>query len=97
MTTKKAAKNGAAPKKRMPKWKRRFEEYRAEDLIKITFASDGDIDAGTALIWGGELTGAPFRLDPNGPSFIVPKATIPFFAAKGIQFMLHPPFRTAKR
>lgn len=97
MKPKKPPKNGAAPTKRMPKWKRHLDEYRAEDLVKITFTSETDIDAGTALIWGGKLTGAAFRLDPNGPSFIVPKATIPFFAAEGIKFTLHPPFKTAKR
>jgi hypothetical protein len=95
MKPKKTPKNGAAPKKRMPKWKRRLEEYRAEELVKITFASEADIDAGTALIWGGRLTGAPFRLDPNSDSFIVPKASIPFFAEEDIKFTLHPPFKKA--
>jgi len=97
MKTKKSQKNGTPPKKRMPKWKRHLDEYRPEELVKITFTREADIDAGTALIWGGKLTGAPFRLDPNGPSFIVPKATTPFFAAEGIQFTLHPAFRTAAR
>src|SRR5476649_1597229 len=95
MPTKKVPKNTAAAKKRMPKWKRRLEEYRAEELVKITFASEADIDAGTALIWGGRLTGAPFRLDPNSDSFIVPKASIPFFAEEDIKFTLHPPFKKA--
>lgn len=97
MNTKKTQNKGAAPKKRMPKWKRHLDEYRAEDLVKITFASEADIDAGTALIWGGKLTGAPFRLDPNSDSFIVPKASIPFFALEGIKFTQHPPFKTANR
>jgi hypothetical protein len=96
MKTKKTQNKGVAPKKRMPKWKRHLDEYRAEDLVKITFASEADIDAGTALIWGGKLTGAPFRLDANGPSFIVPKASIPFFADEGIQFTQYPPFKTAE-
>lgn len=81
-----------SPKTRMPKWKRHLDEYRAEDLVKITFASEADLDAGTALIWGGRLTGAPFRLDPNGPSFIVPKSAAPFFAKEGIEFSLHPAY-----
>ncbi len=93
MTTKKIPKDKAITGKRLPRWKRRLEEYQATDLIKITFSSEGDLDAGTALIWGGRLTGAPFRLDPNGPSLSVPKATAPFFAAAGIQFTLHPAFR----
>ncbi len=92
MTTKKAPRNGVAPKKRMPKWKRHLDEYRAEDLVLITFASVADIDAGTALIWGGKLTGAPFDLDPNGPSFVVPKATLPFFADAGIKFTHKPAY-----
>src|SRR5579862_4961526 len=92
MKTKKTPKNGAAAKTRMPKWKRHLDEYRAEDLVKITFASEADIDAGTALIWGGKLTGAPFELDPNGPSFVVPKATLPHFADAGIKFTHKPAF-----
>ncbi|MBI2803497.1 MAG: hypothetical protein HYX68_00760 [Planctomycetes bacterium] len=95
MKPKKPQKNGAAPRKRMPKWKRRLDEYSPEDLVKITFASEADIDAGTALVWGGRLTGLAFRLDPNSDSFIVPKASIPFFAEEGIQFTLHPAFRKA--
>jgi hypothetical protein len=75
----------------MPKWKRHLDEYRAEDLVKITFSTEADLDAGTALIWGGRLTGAPFRLDPNGPSFVVPSATLPFFAEDGVKFT-HKPF-----
>jgi hypothetical protein len=87
MKPKKTHKNGTAtPKKRMPKWKRHLDEYRAEELVKITFASEADIDAGTALIWGGKLTGAPFDLDPNSDSFFVPKATLPYFAEAGINF-----------
>src|SRR5438045_3839258 len=97
MKSKKASKNGASSKKRMPKWKRHLDEYRAEDLVKITFASEADIDAGTALIWGGKLTGAPFDLDPNGPSFIVPKATLPYFAAAGIIFTYKPAFPKVAR
>lgn len=92
MKPKKSHKNGAAPKKRMPKWKRHLDEYPAKELVLITFASEADIDAGTALIWGGKLTGAPFDLDVNGPSFIVPKATLPFFAEAGIKFTHKPAF-----
>lgn len=95
MNPKKMPKNGTAPKKRMPKWKRHLDEYNPENLVKITFASESDLDAGTALIWGGKLTGAPFRLDPNGPSFIVPKSATPFFAAEGIKFTLRPAFQSA--
>ena len=91
MKPKKPTKNGAAPKKRMPKWRRRLEEYRMDELVKITFASEADGDAGTALVWGGRLTGMAFDLDPNSDSFIVPKASIPFFAEEGIQFTVHPP------
>lgn len=97
MKPKKPNRNGAAPIRRMPKWKRHLDEYRAEDLVKITFSTEADLDAGTALIWGGPLTGAPFRLDPNGPSFIVPKATTPFFAKEGIQFTLRPAFPVRTR
>jgi hypothetical protein len=76
----------------MPKWKRHLDEYPAKDLVLITFASEADIDAGTALIWGGKLTGAPFDLDPNGRSFIVPKTTLPYFAESGIKFTEKPAF-----
>jgi hypothetical protein len=89
------SRNGHA--KRMPKWKRRLEDYRVEDLIKITFSTEADLDAGTALIWGGRLTGAPFHLDPNGPSFIVPKAATPYFAKEGIRFTLHPAYPSRTR
>jgi hypothetical protein len=85
-------KNGAAPKKRMPKWKRHLDEYRAEDIVKIMFASEADIEAGTALIWGGKLTGAPLDIDPNCDSFFVPKGTLPFFAAEGINFTHKPAY-----
>lgn len=95
--SKKSHRNGAAPKKRMPKWKRRLEDYRPEELVKITFASEEDLDAGTALIWGGRLTGAPFHLDPNGPSFVVPRATTPFFKEEGINFTLHSPYPPLRR
>ena len=91
MRTKKTNKNGAAPKKRMPKWKRRLEEYRMEDLVKLTFATEKDLDEATALVWGGRLPGMAFDLDPNGPSFILPKASIPFFAEEGIKFSEHSP------
>jgi hypothetical protein len=94
MKTKKTHRNGAVKQKKMPKWKRRLDEYRVEDLIKITFSSETDLDAGTALIWGGRLTGAPFHLDPNGPSFIVPKTATPYFDKEGIKFTLHPAFRS---
>jgi hypothetical protein len=93
MKPKQPNKNGTAPKKRLPKWKRHLDEYRADDLVKITFASEADIDAGTALVWGGRLTGVAFRLDPNSDSFIVPKACVPFFAEEGIRFTLHPAFK----
>ena len=96
MTPKKPHKNGAAPKKRMPKWKRRIYEYNLDDLVKLTFATEKDLDEATALVWGGRLTGLPFDLDPNGPSFILPKASIPFFAAEGLKFTEHspcPPYR----
>ena len=96
MRSKKPNKNGAAPK-RMPKWKRRLGEYRVEDLVKITFSTEEDLDAGTALIWGGRLTGAPFCLDPNGPSFVIPKSIAPYFAKEGIRFTLHSPFPPLKR
>jgi hypothetical protein len=90
MKPKKPPKNGTAAKMRMPKWKRHLDEYAAKDLVLITFATVADIDAGTALIWGGKLTGAPFELDVNGPGFVVPKATLPFFAAAGIKFTHKP-------
>ena len=97
MKPKQSRRNGAAPAKRMPRWKRRLEEYRAEDLAKITFSTEADLDAGTALIWGGRLTGAPFDLDPNGPSFIIPKSAAPFFAAEGIRFTLYPAYPSRNR
>ena len=100
MKTKKTPKNSAAPKKRLPKWKRRLEEYRLEDLVKLTFTTEKDLDEATALVWGGRLTGMAFDLDPNGPSFILPKAGIPFFAEEGIQFTEHspcPPYKGAKQ
>jgi hypothetical protein len=84
-------KNVATSKKRMPKWKRRLEEYRMEELVKLTFTTEKDLDEATALVWGGRLTGVAFGLDPNGPSFILPKASIPFFAEEGIKFTEHPP------
>lgn len=95
MKSKKPHRNGATPKKRMPKWKRHLDEYT--DLVRITFATEADLDAGTALIWGGRMHGAPFSLDPNGPSFVVPKATIPFFAEDGIKFTYKPAFEPASR
>jgi hypothetical protein len=97
MKPKKTHKNGAAPKKRMPRWKRHLDEYRAEDIVKITFASEADGDAGTALIWGGKLTGAPFDLDPNSDSFFVPKATLSYFAAAGINFTHKPAYAESTR
>ena len=90
-------KNGVARRKRMPKWKRRLEEYKPEDVVIITFASEADIDAGTALIWGGKLTGAPFDLNPNGLSFYVPKATLPYFTAAGIKFTHKPAYPNVTR
>jgi hypothetical protein len=96
MKPKRPEKNGTAPKKRSPKWKRRMDEYRLGDLVKLTFSSEKDLDEATALVWGGPLTGMAFDLDPNGPSFIVPKASTPFFAREGIQFTEHspcPPYR----
>ena len=96
MKTKKTPKNGAAPKKRMPKWKRRLEEYRLEELVKLTFTTDKDLDEATALVWGGPLMGLPFALDPNGPSFVLPRASIPFFSEEGLKFTEHspcPPFK----
>ena len=100
MTTKKASKNTDAPKKRMPKWKRHLEEYRVDELVKLTFVTEKDLDEATALVWGGRLTGVPFDLDPNGPSFILPKASIPFFAEDGLNFTQHspsPPYKNGKR
>lgn len=91
MKPKKAHKNGGTPKKRMPKWKRRIDDYPLEELVKLTFATENDIDEATALVWGGRFTGMPFDLDPNGPSFILPKASIPFFAAEGVKFTEHSP------
>ena len=35
MKPKKTTKNGAAPKKRMPKWKRHLDEYRMEELGRV--------------------------------------------------------------
>ena len=97
MKPKQPTKNGAGTKKRMPKWKRHLDEYDAKDIVKITFASEADIDAGTALIWGGKLTGAPFDLDPNGPAFDVPKATLPYFAEAGIHFTHKPAYPEVTR
>lgn len=98
MRSRKSTKNGAATKmKRMPKWKRRVDEYRLSELVKLTFATDKDLDDATALVWGGKLTGVPFDLDPNGPSLILPKASVPFFAREGLAFIEKspcPPYRT---
>jgi hypothetical protein len=91
MKPKKGTRNGAvARKKRMPKWKRTLGEYTAKDLVLITFASIEDGDAGTALVWGGRLTGVPFDIDPNSDSFVIPRATLPFFAEAGIKFTHKP-------
>ena len=40
----------ASQKKRMPKWRRRLEEYRLEELVKLTFTTEKDIDEATALL-----------------------------------------------
>ena len=90
-------KNGAGRKKPMPKWKRRLEEYGADELIKLNFTTEKDLDQATALVWGGRLTGVAFALDPNGPAFILPKASIPFFSEEGIKFTQHPPYKKAIR
>ena len=39
--------------------------------MKITFSTEADLDAGTSLIWGGRLTGAPFDLDLTRPTAIL--------------------------
>jgi hypothetical protein len=86
MKPKKSSKNGAAPKKRMPKWKRRLDEYRAEELAKVTFAREDDINEALGIVWGGKLDGMAFNLCGDAMSLIMPKAGVPYFSAAGLQF-----------
>jgi hypothetical protein len=86
MKTKKTHKNGAAPKKRMPKWKRHPDDYRTDELSRLKFATRDDIDEAIGIVWGGKLTGMPFELGPDGMSLIVPKASIPYFADASLKF-----------
>jgi hypothetical protein len=85
MKPKKTHKNGTATK-RIPKWKRRPDDYRTDELSRLQFATRDDIDEAIGIVWGGKLTGMPFELGPDGMSLIVPKDSIPFFADAGVQF-----------
>ena len=87
MTQKKTSKNGARPKKRMPKWKRHTDEYPTTQLSDVRFDTEDDIDEAIGIIWGGKLTGIPFELGGDGMSLIVPKAGIPYFAEAGLKFV----------
>ena len=87
MRAKKAEKSGAAPKRRMPKWKRHTDDYRSEELSRLKFASREDSNAAIELLWAGQLRGMPFALDPNdADSLVVPKAGVPLLANAGIKF-----------
>ena len=86
MPTKKTHKNGAALKKRMPKWKRRPDDYRTDEMSRLQFATRDDIDEAIGIVWGGKLTEMPFELGPDGWSLIVPKASVPFFVEVGVKF-----------
>jgi hypothetical protein len=86
MKPEKTHKNGAAPKKRMPKWKRHTDEYRSDQLSRVKFATEDDIDMAIGIVWGGALTGMPFDLGGDGMSLIVPKAGIPWFTKAGLNF-----------
>ena len=86
MKPKRASKNGAAPKKRMPRWKRRPDDYRTDELSRLQFPTREDIDEALGIVWGGKLTGMPFELGPDGWSLIVPKASIPYFVEAGLKF-----------
>jgi len=90
MKSKQPNKNGAAPKKRMPKWKRRPEDYSPDELVRLQFPTRDDVDEAVGVVWGGKLTGMPFELGPDGWSLIVPKVSIPFFAEAGIHFAERP-------
>jgi hypothetical protein len=86
MKPKKAPKNGAAPKKRMPKWKRHPDDYRTDEMSRLQFATRADIDEAIGIVWGGKLTGMPFDLGPDGMSLIVPNVSIPYFVEAGVKF-----------
>jgi hypothetical protein len=87
MRPKRSHKNGATPKKWMPKWKRHTDDYRTNELARLKFASRKDSDAAIEIVWGGRLTGMPFALDPNDiDSLVVPKVSIPFFVEAGLRF-----------
>ena len=79
-------KNGVA-KKQMPAWKRHTDDYAIDELARLRFAREEDLEAAIDLVWVGELQNMPFALDPNGRDrLVVPQAGIPYFVRAGITF-----------
>jgi hypothetical protein len=86
MKPKMTSKNGATPKKRMPKWKRHTDNYPPDQTSRLQFATREDIDEAIGIVWGGKLTGMPFDLGPDGMSLIVPKVSVSYFVEAGVKF-----------
>ncbi len=77
----------SSKKNSVPRWKIRFDDYRSDELSRLTFASDADMYAALDLVWVGRLQGMPFHLVPDGDSLLVPKKGVPFFTKAGIRFV----------
>lgn len=86
MKSRKTHKNGAVLKQRMPKWKRHTDEYRTDQVSRVKFATEDDIDTAIGIVWGGALTGMPFNLGGDGMSLVIPKAGVPWFTKAGLKF-----------
>jgi hypothetical protein len=71
----------------VPRWRPRLENYRGEEVSKLTFPSEKDMHAAIDLVWVGKLLGMPFRLAPDGDSLVVPKKGVPYFKEAGIRFV----------
>jgi len=78
---------GDSKKNGLPRWKFRFDDYRTDELAWLTFPSEADEYSALDLVWVGRLQGMPFELNPNGPSLVVPKESLPFFTKAGIHFV----------
>ncbi len=74
----------------LPPWKLHLDQYRSDELSKLTFASEDEIDAAIDLVWVGNLQGIPFQLAPDGDSLVVPSVGVPYFQQAGLHFVQTP-------
>ncbi len=87
---KRATAAGAPKKSGTPRWKSKFDEYRADELAVLTFGTKKDLHAAIDLVWVGSLQGMPFGVVPDGESMAVPRQGVPFFTEAGIRFVEKP-------